>query len=181
MLVYSKKELSCDHLVCCTVVGSTCSTVYIPSSGALCQFDNWSCYRSPLSIQQGNCSVQKWKRCQTRQSANLHCKLSESGYLEFCRDLAPGMFVGRTFSAVVLWVLLELLSTIMSWFKIFPCSMSSWLIICISVMSNVSSASLQTSHVAAQYGHTALLYHLVTKWGAAVDPTDNDGRSPLHW
>lgn len=40
---------------------------------------------------------------------------------------------------------------------------------------------LQTSHVAAQYGHTALLYHIVTKWGAEVDPPDHDGRSPLHW
>jgi ankyrin repeat protein len=39
----------------------------------------------------------------------------------------------------------------------------------------------RTTHVAAQYGHTALLYYLITKWGAEVDPLDNDGRSPLHW
>lgn len=40
---------------------------------------------------------------------------------------------------------------------------------------------LQATHVAAQYGQTALLYHFVTKWGADVDAPDNDGRSPLHW
>ncbi|CAK9209241.1 unnamed protein product [Sphagnum troendelagicum] len=39
----------------------------------------------------------------------------------------------------------------------------------------------RVTHVAAQYGHTALLYYLITKWGAEVDPLDNDGRSPLHW
>ncbi|XP_002969220.2 protein S-acyltransferase 24 [Selaginella moellendorffii] len=33
----------------------------------------------------------------------------------------------------------------------------------------------------AQYGQTALLYHLISKWGAEVDATDKDGRSPLHW
>lgn len=37
------------------------------------------------------------------------------------------------------------------------------------------------THVAAQYGQTALLYHIVIKWGAEVDAPDNDGRSPLHW
>jgi len=35
--------------------------------------------------------------------------------------------------------------------------------------------------VAAQYGHTSFIYHLITKWGAEVDAPDNDGRSPLHW
>lgn len=39
----------------------------------------------------------------------------------------------------------------------------------------------QTTHVAAQYGQTALLYHIVTKWNADPDLPDNDGRSPLHW
>ncbi|KAI7738966.1 hypothetical protein M8C21_018833 [Ambrosia artemisiifolia] len=39
----------------------------------------------------------------------------------------------------------------------------------------------QTTHVAAQYGQTALLYHIVTKWNADPDVPDNDGRSPLHW
>ena len=43
------------------------------------------------------------------------------------------------------------------------------------------SSILQTTHVAAQYGQTALLYHIVTKWGAEVDSLDHDGRSPLHW
>uniref|UniRef100_A0A7N0RGC7 S-acyltransferase n=1 Tax=Kalanchoe fedtschenkoi TaxID=63787 RepID=A0A7N0RGC7_KALFE len=39
----------------------------------------------------------------------------------------------------------------------------------------------QTAHVAAQYGQTAFLYHIVTKWNANPDVPDNDGRSPLHW
>ncbi|XP_022861169.1 protein S-acyltransferase 24-like isoform X2 [Olea europaea var. sylvestris] len=39
----------------------------------------------------------------------------------------------------------------------------------------------QTTHVAAQYGQTAFIYHLVTKWNADPDIPDNDGRSPLHW
>ncbi|KAG8367479.1 hypothetical protein BUALT_Bualt16G0076300 [Buddleja alternifolia] len=39
----------------------------------------------------------------------------------------------------------------------------------------------QTTHVAAQYGQTAFLYHIVTKWNADPDVLDNDGRSPLHW
>ncbi|KAK4781261.1 hypothetical protein SAY87_017367 [Trapa incisa] len=37
------------------------------------------------------------------------------------------------------------------------------------------------THVAAQYGQTALLYHLVSKWNAEPDVPDNDGRTPLHW
>jgi palmitoyltransferase len=36
-------------------------------------------------------------------------------------------------------------------------------------------------HVAAQYGQTAVLYHLALKWGVDCDTTDNDGRTPLHW
>ncbi|GAV82080.1 zf-DHHC domain-containing protein/Ank_2 domain-containing protein [Cephalotus follicularis] len=39
----------------------------------------------------------------------------------------------------------------------------------------------QTTHVAAQYGQTALLYHIVSKWNADPDVSDSDGRSPLHW
>jgi palmitoyltransferase len=39
----------------------------------------------------------------------------------------------------------------------------------------------QTTHVAAQYGQTAYLYHVVSKWNADPDVPDNDGRSPLHW
>ncbi|KAL0403861.1 UNVERIFIED_CONTAM: protein S-acyltransferase 24 [Sesamum radiatum] len=38
-----------------------------------------------------------------------------------------------------------------------------------------------TTHVAAQYGQTAFLCHIVTKWNADPDVPDNDGRSPLHW
>ena len=36
-------------------------------------------------------------------------------------------------------------------------------------------------HVAAQYGQTAILYHLALKWSADTDSVDNDGRTPLHW
>ncbi|KAH1067790.1 hypothetical protein J1N35_032777 [Gossypium stocksii] len=39
----------------------------------------------------------------------------------------------------------------------------------------------QIAHVAAQYGQTAFLYHVVSKWNADPDAPDNDGRSPLHW
>ncbi|MCO5550157.1 hypothetical protein L7F22_003639 [Adiantum nelumboides] len=39
----------------------------------------------------------------------------------------------------------------------------------------------RVAHVTAQYGETALLYHIATKWGADIDACDNDGRSPLHW
>ncbi|XP_047939301.1 LOW QUALITY PROTEIN: protein S-acyltransferase 24-like [Salvia hispanica] len=39
----------------------------------------------------------------------------------------------------------------------------------------------QTTHVAAQYGQTAFLCHIVTKWNADADVPDNDGRSPMHW
>lgn len=40
---------------------------------------------------------------------------------------------------------------------------------------------LQATHVAAQYGQTAFIYHIVAKWNADPDVPDNDGRSPLHW
>ncbi|KAE8806273.1 protein S-acyltransferase 24-like [Hordeum vulgare] len=39
----------------------------------------------------------------------------------------------------------------------------------------------QTTHVAAQYGQTTFLYHIISKWNADPDVPDNDGRSPLHW
>ncbi|PPD91182.1 hypothetical protein GOBAR_DD11877 [Gossypium barbadense] len=39
----------------------------------------------------------------------------------------------------------------------------------------------QITHVAAQYGQTSFLYHVVLKWNADPDLPDNDGRSPLHW
>ncbi|XP_008645330.2 protein S-acyltransferase 24 isoform X1 [Zea mays] len=39
----------------------------------------------------------------------------------------------------------------------------------------------QTTHVAAQYGQTTFLCHIVAKWNADHDVPDNDGRSPLHW
>ncbi|KAK7264846.1 hypothetical protein RJT34_32458 [Clitoria ternatea] len=39
----------------------------------------------------------------------------------------------------------------------------------------------QTTHVAAQFGQTAFLYYVVSKWNADPDVPDNDGRSPLHW
>ncbi len=37
------------------------------------------------------------------------------------------------------------------------------------------------AHVAAQYGQTAVLYHLALKWHVDVDLQDVDGRTPLHW
>ncbi|KAK9149562.1 hypothetical protein Scep_008319 [Stephania cephalantha] len=43
------------------------------------------------------------------------------------------------------------------------------------------SFGYQGTHVAAQYGQTHFLYHIVTKWNADPDTPDNDGRSPLHW
>ncbi|WCJ29949.1 Ankyrin repeat family protein with DHHC zinc finger domain [Euphorbia peplus] len=39
----------------------------------------------------------------------------------------------------------------------------------------------QSTHVAAQYGQTSFLYHIVSKWNADPDVPDNDGRCPLHW
>ncbi|KAK3007650.1 hypothetical protein RJ639_013884 [Escallonia herrerae] len=43
------------------------------------------------------------------------------------------------------------------------------------------SLATQTTHVAAQYGQTAFIYLIVTKWNADPDVPDNDLRSPLHW
>ena len=40
---------------------------------------------------------------------------------------------------------------------------------------------LAAAHVAAQYGHTGILYHFKTRWDAHLDALDLDGRSPLHW
>ncbi|KAM7473011.1 hypothetical protein LguiA_011194 [Lonicera macranthoides] len=48
-------------------------------------------------------------------------------------------------------------------------------------INSVDMYGYQTAHVAAQYGQTAFLYHIVTKWNADPDVPDNDGRSPLHW
>ncbi|KAG7011581.1 putative protein S-acyltransferase 23, partial [Cucurbita argyrosperma subsp. argyrosperma] len=39
----------------------------------------------------------------------------------------------------------------------------------------------QAVHVAAQYGQTAFLNHIVAKFHADFDVPDNEGRSPLHW
>ncbi|XP_068641629.1 protein S-acyltransferase 24-like [Aristolochia californica] len=50
--------------------------------------------------------------------------------------------------------------------------------------ARVNAADLcgyQTTHVAGQYGQTAFVFHVVTKWNADPDIPDNDGRSPLHW
>jgi ankyrin repeat protein len=41
--------------------------------------------------------------------------------------------------------------------------------------------SLQVTHVAAQYGQTLFIHHVVAKWNANPDVPDYDGRSPLHW
>lgn len=39
----------------------------------------------------------------------------------------------------------------------------------------------QAVHVAAQYGQTAFLNHIISKYGVDFDALDSDGRSPLHW
>jgi hypothetical protein len=44
-----------------------------------------------------------------------------------------------------------------------------------------SAARLQACHIAAQWGHTASLFHLVLRWDASFDTQDKDGRTPLHW
>ncbi|KAJ0078425.1 hypothetical protein Patl1_37244 [Pistacia atlantica] len=44
-----------------------------------------------------------------------------------------------------------------------------------------AKVSLQAVHVAAQYGQTAFLNHIVAKYHADYDAPDNEGRSPLHW
>ncbi|CAN1159353.1 Protein S-acyltransferase 24 [Linum perenne] len=49
------------------------------------------------------------------------------------------------------------------------------------VSTHLNLTSFQTTHVAAQYGQTAFLYHIVSKWNADPDIPDHDGRSPLHW
>eukprot|EP00210_Caulerpa_lentillifera_P009450 g9011.t1 len=36
-------------------------------------------------------------------------------------------------------------------------------------------------HVAAQYGQTAVLYHLALKWNVDLCEKDSDDRTPLHW
>jgi len=36
-------------------------------------------------------------------------------------------------------------------------------------------------HVAAQYGHTGMIYHFKMRWNIDVDVTDHDGRTALHW
>ena len=40
---------------------------------------------------------------------------------------------------------------------------------------------LQVCHVAAQYGQTAVIYHLALRWNLDVGVIDNDGRTALHW
>ncbi|KAK3263873.1 CLIP170 protein Tip1, partial [Cymbomonas tetramitiformis] len=45
----------------------------------------------------------------------------------------------------------------------------------------VDARGYSVCHVAAQYGHTSLLYHLGTRWNVGLDTRDNDGRNALHW
>ena len=40
---------------------------------------------------------------------------------------------------------------------------------------------LQPCHIAAQWGHTAALFHLALRWQASFNTQDKDGRTPLHW
>ena len=46
---------------------------------------------------------------------------------------------------------------------------------------NAYKSLFQAVHVAAQYGQTAFLNHIVVKYHADFDVPDNEGRSPLHW
>lgn len=39
----------------------------------------------------------------------------------------------------------------------------------------------QPVHVAAQYGETTFLNHIVGRYGADIEVPDKDGRHPLHW
>lgn len=48
-------------------------------------------------------------------------------------------------------------------------------------MSVLIGSLLQAVHVAAQYGQTAFLNHVVVKYHADFEAPDNEGRSPLHW
>jgi palmitoyltransferase len=48
-------------------------------------------------------------------------------------------------------------------------------------LSIKDSRGYTVCHVAAQYGQTAVLYHLAMKWGADTDGLDHDERTPLHW
>ena len=45
----------------------------------------------------------------------------------------------------------------------------------------LDSRGYTPTHVAAQYGHTGMIYHFKTRWDADVDAADGDGRTPLHW
>ena len=36
-------------------------------------------------------------------------------------------------------------------------------------------------HVASQYGHANVVYHLAMRWNADIDGLDLDDRTPLHW
>lgn len=46
---------------------------------------------------------------------------------------------------------------------------------------NAHGSLAQAVHVAAQYGQTAFLNHIVAKYRADFEAPDNEGRSPLHW
>lgn len=43
------------------------------------------------------------------------------------------------------------------------------------------SENMKVCHVAAQYGQTAIIYHLALRWNVDVCDVDGDGRTPLHW
>eukprot|EP00894_Picocystis_sp_ML_P000254 jgi/Pico_ML_1/50771/g1920.t1 len=40
---------------------------------------------------------------------------------------------------------------------------------------DITTYLIEVAHIAAQYGQTNVLYHLVRKWGADVDVADNEG------
>lgn len=43
------------------------------------------------------------------------------------------------------------------------------------------SDDTKVCHVAAQYGQTAIIYHLALRWNVDICDVDGDGRTPLHW
>lgn len=62
-------------------------------------------------------------------------------------------------------------------FFMFYACLGSQILFC----SLISVYFQQAVHVAAQYGQTTFLNHIVAKYNADFDAPDNDGRSPLHW
>jgi len=50
-----------------------------------------------------------------------------------------------------------------------------------AALNAADSRGYTPMHVAAQYGHTGMIYHFKMRWNADVEITDLDGRTALHW